>query len=159
MNAAWLLICGAAFGATLIGHALVCRLSLKLNRVGSFVMVASVMALFMVTALARRYEVLSVESLAALLMFAFACELYVFLFTMTISSISANALVRLAHRPMAIEEAMSAYDSSNMVRMRLERLIGGSFIRVVAPGSRLLLSPKGVRLTKAFSGLRRLFLS
>jgi hypothetical protein len=157
MSAPWPLICGASLGAVLLAHSIVCRVNLKLNRVASFVVVALLVAVPMVAALARRYELVSAEFIAALLLFAFACELYIFLFTMTISSISANVLVQLARKPMSLEETMSRYDSRSMVRMRLERLVRSGFLELDAAGNRLSASSKGVRFTKAFSALRQLF--
>jgi hypothetical protein len=157
MSTLWLLICGASFGAVLFGHAIVCRANAKLNRVTSFVIVAALVTVLMVAALAQHYEFVSAEFIAALLLFAFACELYVFLFTMTISSISANILVLLAHKPMSVEDVRSRYDSRNMVRMRLERLVQNGFLEMDGSRKRLSPSPKGVWFTRAFTGLRILF--
>jgi hypothetical protein len=157
VSAPWLLISGASFVAALVFHAIVCRMNLRLNRVASFLAISLLVSVPMVAALARSYEFATAEFMAALLVFGFACELYVFLFTMTISSISANVIAQLARQPMSLEETMSRYDSGNMVRMRLARLVQAGFLELDPSGNRISPSAKGIWFTKAFSTLRRLF--
>src|SRR4051794_27133465 len=47
---------------------------------------------------------LTAEMLAAFLIFCFGCELYLFLFTLTMSSVSANIIMLLRHHEMRDDE-------------------------------------------------------
>lgn len=155
MSLPWIAASVACFAGAVGSHAVFCRLNVELDRVIRFLIVGTAGALLLLWALLDRYNLLSAEVVAGLLVYAFACELYIFLFTMTISSISSNILVQLAHRDMQVKEVAADYDSAAMVRRRLERLKNTGFLLV--DGERVSLPAKGTRLVRAFRALRAFF--
>src|SRR5712692_5003607 len=151
MWALWTLGCCAAAVA---GHAAVTRLPLPGNVVAKFVAVGSVLGLV----LAGRELAVDgpgVEACAALLVYMFACELYVFAFTMVSSSVSASLLLSLRAGSLSAPEIDRRYSSAYMVESRLEKLRAGGFLW--GDAAAYALTPKARLLTSGFAALRRLF--
>lgn len=144
-----------SFLGSLVLHAAACRLGLRADRVIRFLAGGAAMGLLLLLLTSKRYGWFAVETVAALLVYASLCELYLFLFTMTISSISANLLVRLRSGDMTLSEIEQRYDSQKMVRDRLDRLEGTGFLRY--DGGRILIAGKGARFLSVFRSLRRFF--
>lgn len=155
MTPYWIALLLVSFGAALLLHRLACRLSLEADRVSRFVAAGGIAGAGLLWATSARYGIASVETVAAALVYGFLCELYIFLFTMTISSISSNLLVRLSSQDMRVEEIAHRYDSRQMVRQRLERLAATGFVS--RAGSGLVLTPKGAGFVRTFEALRRFF--
>jgi hypothetical protein len=151
----WAVLVLASFAAALALHRLACRLPVNMDRVSRFLLAGGIAGACLLWATSARYGLASVETAGAALVYAFLCELYIFLFTMTISSISSNLLVRLSSHDMRVEEIAQRYDSRQMVRQRLERLASTGFLSQT--GSRLALTAKGVRFVRTFGALRRFF--
>jgi hypothetical protein len=86
--------------------------------------------------------------------YAFACELYVFLFTLVASSVSASLLMALAAGALTPQEIGALCDEAGMVQMRLERLVDGGLLRVAPAGyaptraARVMLA--GFRMLRRF---------
>ena len=155
MTFEWLAAVVGCFAGALVLHAVACRLALRTDRVIRFLVVgggAGAILLFITT---QRHGLSVPETVSAVLIYGFLCELYLFLFTMTISSISANLLVRLRSGGMTLPEIERRYDSRKMVRDRLDRLEGTGFLKYV--GGRILLAKKGARFLSVFRCLRRFF--
>jgi hypothetical protein len=136
-------------------HALACRLPLPGNTVMKFLGVGGVLGLALVT-----HQLLAhgptIESLATLALYAFACELYVFLFTLVHSSISAALLLALRSGPIPAAEVERRYGSADMVDSRIAKLIQNGFLRPdVAAG--YALTPKGHKMLAVFKALGRFF--
>jgi hypothetical protein len=135
-------------------HALVCRLPLPGSSVGRFLAVGGVGGIIFAWYLFRRLGFTS-ELIGVLLVYALACELYIFCFTMTIGSISANLLVALATRKMTLAEIDRFYDSRVMVRKRVQRLISIGFLQ--AAGPTLTSTAKGEKLSRFSTAFRAFF--
>lgn len=151
----WLAMVSGSILTSLVLHAVACRLPLKSDRVIRFLVPGAGVGLLLMLSTTQRYGLFAIETVAAILVYALLCELYLFLFTMTISSISANLLVRLRSGNMTLSEIEQRYESRKMVRARLDRLEGTGFIRY--DGGRILMAGKGVRLLSTFRSLRRFF--
>lgn len=155
MNLHWLALVLGCFAASLALHRFACRLPLNIDRVSRFLFTGGIAGALLVWATGSRYGLDSLETVTAALAFGFLCELYIFLFTMTISSISANVLVTLYSQALDIETIARQYDSRQMVRKRLDRLAATGFL--CRTGSQLTLTQKGTRFVRAFRNLRRFF--
>src|SRR6266852_9130409 len=70
----------------------------------------------------------TIPALAAILLYALLCELYIFLFTLVLSSVSATMLIMLREGPVDAARISSACDPREMVNLRLERMIRVAFI-------------------------------
>lgn len=155
MTLGWIALVTGSFVAALLLHGIACRLPVRVDRVSRFLLAGGLAGAALLWAASARYGLASLETAGAALVYGFLCELYIFLFTMTISSISSNVLVRLASQDMSIEEIAQRYDSRQMVRQRLERLAAADLLSRV--GSTLTLTPKGRRFVRVFQALRGFF--
>lgn len=155
MTLHWFVHSIGAFAAALCVHAIACRLPIQANRVMMFLAVGIVVGTLLAWFTIARYGLLTSETAATLLVYAFTCELYIFLFTMTIGSISANLLIRLSAGDKRLADMLRDYNSMSMVSQRLDRLVDNGFLE---PREDLFsLTRKGTCLLKAFHMLRRFF--
>ena len=99
--------------------------------------------------------VVALAALSAGLIYAFGCELYLFLSTFSLASISSNILAELRLGPLTEGELARRYASERMVRLRIERLLAAGLM-VEADGA-FQLTPKGAHLVGIFERLRALF--
>ena len=92
---------------------------------------------------------------AALALYLFLCELYIFVFTMGLSSISAKVLILLFTRGVSFSEIEAMYDTSGMVEHRVKRLIAVGLLD--QRGNHWRLTGRGRRLIRVFGMLQRFF--
>jgi hypothetical protein len=96
-----------------------------------------------------------IEFLSALLIYAFGCELYIFVFTFSLYSVSANLLVRLRGGPQTEQQVSELYDSTRMIERRLDRLSEKQLL--LREDDRLQLTKRGSLLVSAYAVLDRIF--
>jgi hypothetical protein len=142
------------FAGAVVAHAIICRLPVGLNIVFRFVIVGGVLGLAWTWWLYGTFG-LAPGFWAGVLVYGLCCELYVFLFTLAMSSISANLLVSLSRRAMTAAEIERLYDSRAMVASRIDRLIAVGLFEETAAG--LALTAKGTRMVLTFGRLRAFF--
>lgn len=152
----WLIAVALALLAGIALHAVVVRVFPGANRPVSFLVVGSVVGIGMIGALASQNGFVSVPVAAAALTYAFACKLYLSLFSSALTSISMNLLVRLLGRPMSDAEIDAIYDTCRMVRLRIERLVSTGLLRPIATGG-LEITEGGDRLIRIFARLQNFF--
>jgi hypothetical protein len=143
-----------AFVIAVLLHAVACRLTARPSAVVKFVLVGGVVGLALAGWLVTTYGP-SVPTLAGLVTFALACELYIFCFTLIITSVSAIWLRRLHRGSIDTATLAEAYSPAWMVDSRLDRLATNDFVTPTPAGYRL--TEKGRGLMRTFSRLRRLF--
>jgi hypothetical protein len=148
---------GALLGVTMavIGHAALCRAPVPLNGVTRFLLIGGLIGACLLSWLLYRYGVTTPQTWAAAAVYGFCCELYIFLFTFAMSSVTANLLARLSSHDMTDGDIEQFYDSRYMVTTRLDRLVAVALVDE-GPGG-LSLSPEGTRLVRMFHRLRGLF--
>jgi hypothetical protein len=149
-----ILLAVAYFATTLLLHAIWCRVSARPAVVVKFVAVGGVAGLALLAHLLS-VEGLTYRTLAGLLVFALASELYIFCFTLIISSVSAIWLRRLYRGSIESEELAEAYSPTWMVELRLDRLVENGFLARDGDGYRL--TEKGRNLIGTFGKLRAIF--
>src|SRR5450759_1863318 len=121
------------FIAAVVADAALARLRLPINGVMRFIVVG-VIAGAALTGILLRIEGATASVLGALLVYAFACELYIFVFTTSLASIGANMLVALSKYPRDGVEAASICESRTMVSARLNRLVVAGLMQAnIAP--------------------------
>jgi hypothetical protein len=109
-----LLVPSAAILITIVLHAAACRLPLPFGSVIRFLIIGSACGFAAIILMLTEYG-LTADVVGATLVFAFAAELYLFLFTMTLGSVSANTLALLTPGPA------SPADINNLWRPRYGR--------------------------------------
>lgn len=151
----WFVASVLLFAAAAALHAAGGRVPIVANSVLRFLLIGGVVGLALIILLLLRYGPFSVEWLTGVFIYTFLCSLYIFLFTLTLSSVSANLLFRLSQRPLLPDEVAQLYSGRRMAEVRIERLIGAGFLRR-EPGG-LALTAAGARTVAAYDRLRRLF--
>ena len=141
------------FGAVAL-HAIWCRLSRRPSVVVKFVVVGGVIGLALLGHLLA-LDGPTYPTLAGLLVFGLASELYIFCFTLIISSVSAIWLRRLHRGTIETAALADAYSPTWMVEMRLVRLVENGFL--VRAGDGYRLTEKGRNLINTFTRLRAIF--
>ena len=151
----WLVGVMAFFIGAVLGHVALSRMHFPRNIVLRFLLVGSTLGAGLVWWLYEKYGLAAPETWAGVLIYIFCCELYVFLFTLVISSISANVLINLSFRDMTDHDVSRLYDSRHMVAARLDRLVSVGLLDESPSG--LKLTEKGRRLVQFFNGMRAFF--
>jgi hypothetical protein len=144
----------SALVLALLGHAWLCRTSIRGNAVGKFLIVGTAIGLLLVGQQTWRSGV-TIETVATGLAYAFACELYIFLFTLAGSSVSVGVLLALRRGGLTRSEVDVLCDSSDMVDVRIEGLMAA---RLITPSSAgFVITSRGRRLLKLFALLGGVF--
>jgi hypothetical protein len=138
-----------------VGHAGLCRAAMPLNVVTRFLIAGGLVGACLVWWLLNRYGATAPQTWAGAVVYAFCCELYIFLFTFAMSSITANLLGRLARSNMTDTDIEQLYESRCMVATRLDRLVAVGLIEDGPAGLRL--TTEGARMVGIFRRLRRFF--
>jgi len=94
-----------------------------------------------------------VNLIAAILVYAVICELYIFLFTLAANGVSISIMDRLADGLTSLQILDAEYSVLSMVTRRVDQLQTGGFL--IECDGHLLLSLKGRGLVRAFLLLRR----
>jgi hypothetical protein len=150
------LACTIIFGsAAVLGYVGFARVAISMNIVVRFVLVGGLLGIALAWWLTLNYGLFAPQLWAGLLIYALFCELYVFLFGLAVTSISANLLVRLLHGKMTDEDIDRLYGSRGMVAARLDRLVAARLLIATSEG--LELASKGARTVRIFGRLRRFF--
>jgi hypothetical protein len=144
----------AAFMLAVLLHGLAMRAPLRLDSVRRFLLTGVPLGLVLVAVSLARFGP-TLPGIAAILLYALLCELYIFLFTLVLSSVSATILIMLRHGPVQPSALASVYEPREMVKVRLDRLLKNDLVERAS--GRLSVTEKGERLHRIFTGLRRFF--
>ena len=150
----WLVSALFALVAAIIGQVVMTRLQFGGSFVARFLLVGGGVGLVMAGSLVRAYG-WGVEFWAGVFVYAFACELYVFLVTLVDSSISVSLLLLLRRGSSSRAEIDHLSSSRAMVASRLEKLRMNGLLR--RAGSSYALTGRGLRLLVLFRALRVFF--
>jgi DNA-binding HxlR family transcriptional regulator len=134
-------------------HASLCWIPVFSNRVVKYVLVGGVCGVALVVGVVRVEPFL--KALAAILLYAFASELYIFLFTLIASSVSTSIIRGLRAGALSARDVELLDSSERMVQIRLERLQAVGLISRDLRGIRL--TARGRRVITIFDALRRFF--
>jgi hypothetical protein len=154
MNGMWAVAGLMCFALALLAHLVMCRLTLPLNVVFKFLVVATPLG-GVLAAVLLSVDGLSIETVASLLLYALACELYVFVFTFVSSSVSASTLMRLRSGGLTDQEIERLYSAEYMVESRFTKLLGSGLLQSENGG--YALTARGERLLRVFEELRSFF--
>jgi hypothetical protein len=152
----WLALAGLYAAAAIVAHALLSRAPVSGNSVIKFASVGVVTGCGLAVHLVSAYGA-SEETWAALICFALTCELYVFLFTLTMTSVAVGLLFRLRSGCLTQAEIEQVYAPSTMVRARLQRLLDNGLLREDSQTGGYTLTPRAGRLLRLFDVLRAIF--
>jgi hypothetical protein len=150
----WILMPLAFLGLAVLLHGVATRLPLRLDVVRRFLLVGIPLGVALL--------VLSLQTLgftpatfAAILLYAFLCELYIFCFTLVLSSVSVTVLILLLRGAVPLGALSARYDPRAMVTLRLDRLIQQGLVS--RSEGRIAVTARGMRLHRTFTFLQRFF--
>jgi hypothetical protein len=152
----WLALAGLYAAAAIVVHAVLSRARVSGNSVIRFAGIGVVAGCGLAVHLGLAYGP-SDETWAALICFGLACELYVFLFTLTMTSVAVGLLFRLRSGCLTQSEIERVYAPSTMVRARLQRLLDNGLLREDSATGGYTLTPRAGRLLRVFDVLRAIF--
>ncbi len=138
-----------------LAHAAWCRLPPDLSSVPKMVVTGAIVGAGLAAHLLALYGV-TTATLAGLLTYGLAIELYLFFSTLIFSSVSAIWLRRLRRGRARVDAMRELYSPSWMVNSRLDRLRQSGFVVPDANG-RFVVTPKGLRMIRTFGRLREFF--
>lgn len=150
----WAALALGAFGVAVVAHLLTVRLPLPLSIVIRYLLVGGLVGLGLVVTLLTLYGV-SGEAFAGAMIFAFLSELYIFFFTLVISSVSVSLMLYLREAPMDEAEIGRIFSSQRMVAFRLEQMVRNGF--ATEQDGRYALTPYGKSMVYWFVTLRTVF--
>ncbi len=149
----WLGFALAAFVLSVFAQGVILRVTKLRNGMIAFVLAGLPLGLALMAVLLPAYP--ANPAWAGILLYAFLCELWMFVFSSTFSSVSANLLLHLRSQPMRRDEVDRLYDNREMIRRRINWL---SYIQaVIETGGRLMPTDRGRQLTALFDALRAFF--
>lgn len=151
----WVSATALALLTGVILHGLAARFDVGLSRETLFLVTGGVSGAALGVWLISRHET-GLATVASLLAFAFCSELYIFLFTLTLNSISAGILLQLGSCALTASELEHLCNGRVMVERRLEQMVAAGFIAVHS-GDVISVTQKGKKLIRVFSVLRRFF--
>jgi hypothetical protein len=149
----WFISALAALAFAIAAH-FATSLYIASNALARFVAIGCLTGVVLMAWLYRAYG-WEIETVAAILVYAFACELFIFLFTFAGFSVSANLLTRLSKEAMTDSQIDQLYGSTQMVQMRIDRALSKGLI--IMDGDEVRLTVAGRRLVVAFNLLRACF--
>jgi len=130
------------------------RVPLRLDSVRRFLLIGVPLGVALVTVSLARFGP-TIPGFAPILLYALLCELYIFLFTLALSSVSATMLTMLRRGPVLASEFASIYGPREMVMLRLKRIVDNGLIERKA--EKLAVTGKGMKVHLIFAALRRFF--
>src|SRR5258706_15999414 len=110
----WLVLAIASLLLAIALHAAMRRAVRGIGAVPAYLVTGSAVGTGLAAVCVVRYGV-NIQSVASLLVYALGCELYIFLFTMVSSSISALILLTLSREPLSESELATALGGEQMV--------------------------------------------
>ena len=144
----WFFRCLAMFGLAVILHAGLCRSLFRQNILTKFIC-AGILPGLLLIAWEGAVDQASLSRWAAALLYAFLCELYIFIFASIQTSVSLSLLMVLDGKQMTTEDIDHRFSGARMVRMRLEGLVREGFLAEEA-GGRYVVTNRGKKFARVF---------
>jgi hypothetical protein len=143
-----------ALAVAILLHGSLVRLFKGINTVICFILEGVFVGLLLFLYLIY-YEGISYILFASLLIYMLACEIYIFIFTLVMSSISANIILGIGDKKMNLYKYEGESIYIEMVQERVSRLESNGFIEKSKSG--YLVTPKGYFLNQKFIRLKYFF--
>jgi hypothetical protein len=150
----WAVLVVACFALAVVLHAALGRVRLRLSAVMRYLAVGSVLGAGLTLLLFVLYG-FSPQALAGVLSYMLISELYIFLFTLVHSSISAIILRSLYAESMTAEALDGLCNPASMTDARLHKLQASGFL--IERDGRYRLTPQADRTIVLFGRLRSFF--
>jgi hypothetical protein len=150
----WLFASAVALAATIVVHAGVRRAAPRLGSFAVFFAVGGIVGLALLAFVWGRWG-FGIESWAAAIAYAFACELHIFLFSSVSGSISASLLYQLRARGLSSADIEDRFGGKAMVERRLSKMVSAGVLQRTASG--YVHTEPGIRLLWIYRQVRTFF--
>lgn len=151
----WFLTILCTILAGVASHAIVTRLFPRGNAVLLFMVSGGLVGIILLGWTVTTYGLFDIRTFSLVVAYAAFCELYLFLFTLALSSVSANILVRLHNGTIPLQSLDAMYDSKSMVEQRVTRMRRTGLL--IEDSGYATTTTKGRLITRTYRGLRRFF--
>ena len=151
----WIIYSAAIFLLAVLTHAILIRIFALTGKLVLFIISGSLLGLGLVGLISAEYSFLSVQLFSAISMYSFLCELYIFLFSSLLSSISMNILTKLYRKNNNKYDICLDYSGEKMVTLRLNRLENLGMIKKLE--NRYIITNKGLKFLDTLKTLRNFF--
>jgi len=152
----WIIYVFLALALSILLHSIIVRYYSSISRLTSFLVIGCAVCALLAIVVSAKYGLISFQLLASLLTYAFFSELYIFLFSSALTSISMNLLVKLRNKSMNTEEIEKVYDGRLMVEKRIIRLQTTGLLETTKDGG-FLPTKRGLQLISFLEYLEKLF--
>jgi hypothetical protein len=149
----WLVLAFGGVALAVLGQALILRLSARSNGMVAFVLAGVPVGLALMAALLPGYS--TSQAWAGVFLYAFLCELWMFVFSSTFSSVSANLTLHLRAQPLRRSHIDQLYDNRAMIHRRIRWL--HHIHAAVEKDGRLVPTDRGRKLAGLFDAVRTFF--
>lgn len=150
----WAASVAVFFAAAVACHAALCRIPLVGNMIAKFLLAGGLSGLALSVRMLWLHG-LGVETWTALLLYACAAELYVFVCALVTSSVSISLLLTLRQKTLTPGEIDRLFTSVSMVEERLQWLLANRLLERRPPG--YAVTRTGRTLVATFRMLRGFF--
>jgi hypothetical protein len=150
----WVVLVAAYTVLAVSLHGVVRRAAPDINSVVVFAIVGAGVGIALIAHLLLLHLPAS-EMWAVLVLYALACELYTFLFTLVMTSVSVGLLLALRNGSIVEADLAERSDPRVMVRVRIERLVASGLLR--NDSGNLAPTARGRRLVWIFGVLGSVF--
>ena len=149
----WLIYPPAALAAAILAQALLLRVFRVRHGIVAFVCAGAAIGLVLIVTLATLWPLDA--TIAGTLAYAFLCELWMFILSVSFSSVAASLMMHLRLRPIALEEINHLYNDRVMVQNRIGWLtdIGAATTKE----SKLVATGGGQKMAALFDAFRSFF--
>ena len=149
----WLWLTVGAFVLALVGQAVLVHQFKRRHAIVALVGIGVPIGLGLVALLFANYSI--DRSIAGTLLYAFACEVWMFILSVTFSSFAAKLMLLLRQRPLTLVEIDRLSDHRTIIQDRMNWLadIGAA----IKQDGLLVPTGGGRRLTAAFAACRSFF--
>jgi hypothetical protein len=139
--------------ATIVLHSVMCRRA-RMSSAIAFLLAGSACGAVLLAAMAGA-GLDRLDIIASLVIYAFACELYLFTFTFAAMSVSANIVVTVKSEALPVVELRRIYSGEYMASARLNRSVQAGLI--VCSGDLIHMTRSGERFRRLFARARGFF--
>lgn len=135
-------------------HGVTVKIFKKINIVYLYILIGSLMGILLIF---FQYCISTnhIEIISSITLFALLSELYIFVFTLVISSVTVQLLISLTSGPQNLSAIKNDKFYDEMVQLRIARLIKNQFLILINNG--LTITNKGLRLIRFFNWLKSVF--
>lgn len=154
----WLLVSLLAFIASLVSHAILCRVFILYSKLNLYLFSGLLIGFCLIILNGWMYGFISIATYSSSSLYGFLCAFYIFIFSSSLSSISMNTIILIGKNCLLENSIGEIYSGEKMVELRLQRLISTGLAKKDSQGQ-FIITLKGKKFLKSMICLNQFFLN